>query len=93
MKTATFNGVRYDIDLEGMDASCEAPLKKTRLKGRPSICLVHGIKKDEYTLECLIHEALHACKWGATEKKVENTAKDISRFLWRLGYRLKNSNI
>lgn len=38
-------------------------------------------------LETLIHESLHACNWKASEENVTQTAHDIARFLWRLGYR------
>ncbi len=45
----------------------------------------HGRKKfDTY-----IHEALHACFWELNEWSVAEAAKDISKFLWRLGYREK----
>ena len=38
-------------------------------------------------LETAIHEALHACNWSASEEKVTQTARDISRLLWRIGFR------
>ena len=38
-------------------------------------------------LETLIHESLHGCDWNKNEILVEQTAYDIARFLWRLGYR------
>jgi len=38
-------------------------------------------------LETAIHEALHACDWSASERKVTGAGKDIARLLWRLGYR------
>lgn len=38
-------------------------------------------------MEVFIHEALHACIWDLDEETVYSTAEDISKFLWRLGYR------
>ena len=37
-------------------------------------------------LEIIIHEALHACAWDLDEEAVSETAKDISRLLWRERY-------
>jgi hypothetical protein len=48
------------------------------------------IKMNDYTLtgfEIAIHEALHACFFDMDEDAVERAGQDISRFLWRLGYR------
>lgn len=50
------------------------------------ICLdakLHG----EEELEVFIHEFLHACFWDMDEAAVEESAEDIARALWRLGYR------
>lgn len=38
-------------------------------------------------LDILIHEMLHACFWDVREQGIEEAATDISRLLWRLGYR------
>lgn len=43
-------------------------------------------------LETAIHEALHACSWHTSEEKVTRTARDIARFLWNIGYRLKEGD-
>ena len=85
MKSARFNEVRYEIDLEPHDASCDHPQNK----GLPMIRLSNGLKNNKQTLELLIHESLHACNWHASEEKVIMTSRDIARFLWRLGYRIK----
>ena len=84
MKTAKFNGVRYEIDLEPIHGICDHPENK----GLPCIRITNGFRPTQGTLELLIHEALHACNWHASEDKVEMTARDIARFLWRLGYRV-----
>jgi hypothetical protein len=40
-------------------------------------------------LETVIHEMLHAGNWlHRSEEAVDEEARDMSRILWRLGYRL-----
>jgi len=80
VRTHTFNGTQYKIILDNLDGNCDT-----------DDCLWLIIERDlskRVGLETAIHEALHACDWSAKENKVEVTAKDIARFLWRLGYRL-----
>lgn len=82
-KTATFNGVKFDIDVCGPgDGECDSPFG-----GKPTI-RIHADLKERKGLETAIHESLHACFWAKSEEKVEQTAKDVARFLWRLGFRL-----
>lgn len=38
-------------------------------------------------METMVHEALHAAHWQIDEEYVHETAADIARILWRLGYR------
>ena len=38
-------------------------------------------------LRSLLHEAWHGCDWDMAEEAVEQSAEDVARFLWRLGYR------
>lgn len=38
-------------------------------------------------LVTLIHEALHAENWAASESVVNRVSTEIGTFLWRLGYR------
>jgi len=79
VKTATFNGRKYNIILDDLDGNCDTDDKYWLI-----------VERDLNTrigLETTIHEALHACCWSASEEKVEMTAKDIARFLWRLKFR------
>jgi hypothetical protein len=39
------------------------------------------------TLDTIIHEALHCSRPELDESAVDATARDLSRLLWRLGYR------
>jgi hypothetical protein len=38
-------------------------------------------------LEIAIHESLHVCAWDLDEECVSETARDIAKLLWRLGWR------
>ena len=83
--TATFNGVKYDVDLCGpIDGSCDSPLG-----GKPNIRICTNLE-TQTGLETAIHESLHASFWAKTDEKVGQTARDIARLLWRLGYRKYN---
>lgn len=42
---------------------------------------------EQETLDTIIHEALHASRPELDEAAVHETANDLSRLLWRLGYR------
>jgi hypothetical protein len=42
---------------------------------------------DRHELEIIIHEFLHGADWSKDEEWIEETSEDLSRFLWRLGYR------
>lgn len=41
----------------------------------------------ESELDTILHELLHACQPDLAEDTVDETATDIARILWRLGYR------
>lgn len=63
------------------DGDCDAPDvpgKKIRVDSRT---------RGRARLETYIHEMLHASCWVLTDEAVEQTAHDIARALWRLGYR------
>jgi hypothetical protein len=88
VRTHWFNGVRYDIEispgckLEGM---CDDPEDPT-----PSI----RVYKDLNTkagFETLIHESLHAAKWGLSEEDVTRMACEMTDLAWRLGYRMSTT--
>ena len=79
--TATFNGRQYRIIIDALDGNCDTD---------DYLWLI--IERDlskRVGLETAIHESLHACNWSADEDKVTITARDIARFLWRLGFRRK----
>ena len=82
VKTATFNGVVYDVDLCGpIDGSCDQPNG-----GKPTLMITADLTtKNGFTT--LIHECLHASSFHTSEDVVDRTAVDVGRLLWRLGYR------
>ena len=82
VRTHTFNKKKYTVYL--------GPLKgATDVSKNGSLeMLIRTSKMSDYDiLDTIVHESLHACNWDASEMRVHKTARDISRFLWRLGYR------
>jgi hypothetical protein len=85
IKTHRFHGVKYHIrTVEGYAGFCDAPEGSA-----PSIAIMIPLKEFE-GLETALHESLHACNFDKSEAQVTQTAHDIARFLWRLGYRVKS---
>ena len=68
----------------------------TRLRGaadgyakfEPRRVLINEQLKNRQRLEVEIHEALHQAFYDLDESVVLEVGKDISRILWKLGYRL-----
>ena len=86
VKTHSFNGIRYDIKIYDpndarIDGLCDPPT------GSGQALRIFTDIETRKGLETCIHEALHACYWAKTEDKVEQTARDVARLLWRLGFR------
>lgn len=82
VQTHTFNKQRYKIYIGPLKGICDVD------KHPPlSLFVRTSAMSERQILTVLIHEALHACNWDKSEKVVERTSKDISSFLWRLGFR------
>jgi len=81
--THTFCGRKYHIDLDELDG-----LTDQQDDGKQWLHILRGLD-SRVGLETAVHEALHACDWKSREAEVASTAKDVARFLWRLGYRTK----
>lgn len=79
MKTATFNGRKYNIIIDNLDGNCDTDDKLW--------LIIERDLNKRVGLETAIHESLHACSWKSKEQKVTDTARDIARFLWSLGFR------
>lgn len=63
---------------------CDAPDRRSKK------IKINKDLKGRLKLEIIIHESLHACAWDLDEEAVTETAKDISRLLYREGYRHKD---
>lgn len=74
------------LNREQCDGICDPPVARSK---RIRISSSLG---EEKTLEVLIHEMLHACSWDTAEEAVDESARDIARVLWNLGYRRTDAN-
>ena len=85
IKTATFNKTKFGIDFDHLNGLCVPD------NCQPSIHLPCGLKNTKLCLETMLHEGIHACDKNdkLTETEVEKMARDLARFLWRAGWRLK----
>ena len=86
IKTHTFNGANYDMHFGACYGGCDPPNKQ-----RPNWVNSVGDTKSRKFLEISIHESLHACNWKASEELVTQTAYDIARLIWKMGYRLNTT--
>lgn len=69
------------VKSRGADGECDPPTSlKREIRVNPDLTGV-----DE--LDVILHELLHASQWDLAEEAVAEIATDISRVLWRLGYR------
>lgn len=73
--------VASDNPLAENDGTCDAPTSANK-----TLAYYTGLRGPKL-LESLIHEGLHACIWDLSEEAVEESAKDLARLLWRLGFR------
>jgi hypothetical protein len=80
----TFRGRRYRV-CESSHVSGYGATADPMSKGK-TIHVRRG-QDGEDELDTLIHEGLHACYWDLEESAVGTAANDISRLLWKKGYR------
>ena len=84
IKSATFNKKRFQMFFgEDVDGLCDLSQYSDL-----EMIIVAPRENSQRYLHTLIHEALHGCGLES-DKQVTPIANDISRFLWRMGYRLK----
>ena len=85
MKTATFNGRKYLVTVDkAPDGECSQYNPEREL----NIFADMGTRNGLITA---LHECLHASRWSETEEVVERVSRDIGRFLWNIGYRIKSN--
>jgi hypothetical protein len=83
----TFNGVVYRVDLEPFLAACDQPDRSDC----PEIHFPNGIRNTKTSLILVVHESIHASNWGLPEETVHRMGQEIGSLLWKLGYRLKET--
>jgi len=81
----TFRGKRYNVRRVKKLKGCYGDVDHPKVKGK-EIRLVTGLSPQR-TLEIELHEGLHPCFWDMSEEAIEESAKDLCKWLWRLGYR------
>ena len=81
IRSHIFCSKRWRIEWKKMRVNageCEAPHERDKtIRLDPRLT-------ERQLLEVIIHEGLHACQWQLSEESVTETARDISRLLWRL---------
>lgn len=84
VRTVTIRGRRWKVaklDKGKARGICEGPHIPDKEIDFP----VHGgTRKD---LDTIVHELLHGALWDLDEEAVYETAHDIAKVLWRLGWR------
>ena len=89
VRTLRFTTGKFDILFEDIDGLC-CDSDHPNPEPEKSITISPSLKK-RYLMEVLIHESLHAeypsIKGNSEEKWVDDAARNISKLLWRLGYR------
>ena len=82
VKTHKFNSRIYKIDIDVLDGLVD----QYTLHNDRTLRILTSLKTKK-GLITVIHEALHAENWAATEEVVDRVSREIGSFLWRLGYR------
>ena len=83
VKSHTFNGRKYLIDIDKFDGLCE----QYKIDEKSRTLYILADLNTRKGLITAIHEALHASDWRQTELTVDRVSKEVGSFLWRLGYR------
>jgi hypothetical protein len=90
VRTHVFRGKRYNIKYanipddpdQEVHGICDSPVEPNK-----TIKINKNIDNPKKLLETEIHESIHAAFYDLDEAAVDEFAKDLSSFLWRLGYR------
>ena len=83
VKSATFNGVKYVVDIDPIDGCCSPPKPSDR---KPVMRICRPLN-TQAGLITVIHEAMHACHYAKHEATIARASIEIGRLLWRLGFR------
>lgn len=85
----TLHGVRWLLRFTRLrgQAAGWAYLPDAKRPQMPRKILIDERLNGRAKLETLIHECLHVCYPSASEEHITESARDIGRILWHLGYR------
>jgi len=72
--------VEIDKRVKSRSGLCDSPKTKDKFIEIP-------IGHSQASLEIQLHEALHACLFDLDEPTIEEVSTNISKFLWKLGWR------
>ena len=83
-----FRGKRYGINFrsprnKGHIGICDYENKEIKISPK-----ITGVEK----LDCIIHEALHACMPDLSDDAVNESATCMAKLLWKLGYNQKGED-
>ena len=83
IKSHSFRGKRWKlVDAgSGNGGICQGP----HIKRREMLVPMTG--NSQHDLDTVLHEGLHACFWDIDEEGIHESAADLARLLWRLGWR------
>jgi hypothetical protein len=70
----------YDMPADELDGLCLT---------KEALVFVDSTLRDAHRLEIELHELIHAYDATIAEKRVRHMGRQLSRALWRLGYRLR----
>ena len=82
LRSATIRGVTYRVDI---DSELHGFATVNGNVEREIVVSAHLPPKK--FLDALLHEGMHACFKDLPEKDIDRAATDLSRLLWRAGFR------
>ena len=84
----TFAGRKLKVDL--FPQECDGMVDCPYGTDATPTMNIFGDLNTKSGLETVIHATLHVLRWAESEDVVAKTAKELARFLWRLGFRIDN---
>ena len=88
VRSATIRGVRYRVDV---DSELHGFATVNGNVEREIVVSAH-LPPSKF-LNALLHEGLHACFPAAPENEIDRAATDLSRLLWRAGFRRVTASV
>lgn len=89
-KSHIFNGKKYKIKWR-KPYKCQGLCDDPKAPASDRFIWLNSHCNDKELAELCLHESLHACLFMLDEETVTKTAKDISDFLYKIGFRIKQN--